>query len=314
MPGCLYYILTILAINVLIGCNTRPKLVLREVKVLSYPSASGVLYFNEKIYIIGDDAPYLLILDEHLNLSDSIPLINSTEKRIPKNIKPDLESIALVYENKRAYLMALGSGSLDPYRNAGVILDLKTHRATYINLDSFYYRIKVAGINDLNVEGAAAIPGGIIIATRGNKTFSKNHLVFTTKDFWKNQDSSEIKIIKTGVNQDTSVFNGISGMDYSAKSDKLILTVSTEDTYSTLADGKIGTSYLWIINDITSKKSFAAINPNIIIDLEKEDPRFVGHKIESVCISHETKTQIELIMVSDDDRGGSGLFRVVINK
>jgi hypothetical protein len=97
-------------------------------------------------------------------------------------------------------------------------------------------------------------------------------------------------------------------------SDELLLTVSTENTSSSTEDGAIGKSYLWIINNISSKKNMAAINPNKIIDLEEMDERFKGHKIESVCILSENKKQMQLALVADDDKGTSILFKVTLKK
>src|SRR5207253_3211794 len=120
-------------------------------------------------------------------------------------------------------------------------------------------------------------------ASRGNRSFRLNYLVFTSLQFWNKQDSAEIRIMKVGTNADTTNFSGVSGLDYSAVSDKLLLTVSTENTSSAVADGSIGKSYLWIINNISAKKKLVAVNPDRIIDLEEADKRFKGHKIESVC-------------------------------
>jgi hypothetical protein len=92
-----------------------------------------------------------------------------------------------------------------------------------------------------------------------------------------------------------------------------LLTVSTEDTYSTQEDGTIGKSYIWIVNDINSKRSYAAINPTKTIDLETIDQRFGKQKIESVCIISENKKEMELLLVADDDKGGSVVFRIVVS-
>ncbi|HMJ48792.1 MAG TPA: hypothetical protein VK498_15780 [Ferruginibacter sp.] len=307
--------LTLLAIQAVFpGCNKKKEVVLKETRELKYPSASGVICYNKVIYIIGDDAPYILTLDYELNIKDSIPLFDTSGKRIPKNTKPDLESLALVNDHKNPTLLAMGSGSLIPYRNICILLDPVTNIFQTIRLDTFYKRINDAGIKELNIEGAASIPGGILLASRGNKAYPKNNLVLTTSGFWNNQDSAEIRLIKTGVNTDTSFFNGISGLEYSKKSDRLLLAVSTENTYNSLADGTIGKSYLWIINDISSKKRFSAINPNRVIDLEETDKRFIGQKIESVCILNETRKQMELLLVSDNDKGSSVLFRLLLEK
>ena len=101
-------------------------------------------------------------------------------------------------------------------------------------------------------------------------------------------------------------------MDYAPKNDKLILTVSTENTYSNISDGSIGKSYLWIVKNISAKKNWKAINPDKIIDLEKTDSRFKEQKIESVCVLKETRKFTWLILAADNDDGSSTLFKLVI--
>ena len=164
----------------------------------------------------------------------------------------------------------------------------------------------------LNIEGATSTPAGIVLANRGNKSFPKNHLILASNAFWENQATTRIRLIKTGTNSDTSTFNGISGLDYSYRLDQLFITVSTENTYDSYADGEIGKSYLWIINDFSSKKRWHTMNPDKIIKLEETDPRFSGHKIESVCIISESKKEKTLILTADDDKGGTVLFRLVL--
>ena len=296
----------------LLSCNNqRVKLI--EVKTFSnYPSGSGLAYFDGHIYIAGDDATNILKTDGQFKSLDSIILFNSLQKRIPKDIKADLESIALIKLYKAPAFLLTGSGSRAPYRNYCWIINPVNKEKKQYRLDTFYNRLKNEGISDLNIEGAAAIPAGIVLASRGNKSFAKNYLIFAPNRFWEKQETSLIKIVKAGVNTDTSFFTGISGLDYSWKTDQLFLTLSTENTYNSFDDGSIGKSYLWIINDISSKKKLDVINPDRIIDLEQLDPRFKGHKIESVCIVSENKNQKELVLVSDDDKGGSVLFRMIL--
>ena len=308
----LYLLFYCPALFFLFSCNSqKPELI--EVKILNgYPSGSGLACHDGHIYIAGDDAAYILKTDAQFNILDSLRLFNSLQKRIPKDIKADLESIALINQNKMPAFLLMGSGSLAPYRNFCWIIDAKTKEKKQYRLDTFYNRLKNEGITDLNIEGAAATATGIVLASRGNKSFAKNHLIFAPNRFWEKQETSLIKIVKAGVNTDTSFFTGISGLDYSWKTDQLLLTVSTENTYNSFDDGSVGKSYLWIINDISSKKKLDAINPDKIIDLEQLDPRFKGHKIESVCILSENKKKKELVLVADDDKGGSVLFRMVL--
>lgn len=303
--------LPLLFLICIISCNNDNN-VLQEIKLLAdYPSASGIEYSNKQYYIIGDDANNLLILDSNLNSIDSLSLYSFAEKRISKKIKADLEAILFTRKNK---LLLIGSGSLSPYRNIAWLIDPLTKQKDTTRLDTFYQRLQLYGIKEINIEGACSIPGSIIISNRGSKGFPKNHLVFTSNSFWEKQELSPVTSIMIGTNTDSTVFNGVSGMAYASKSDQLILTVSTEDTRNNIDDGAIGKSYLWLIKSISSKKNWKAINPNRVIDLEKIDPRFKGQKIESVCITKETKNFLYLTLVADNDNGSSTLFKVVVEK
>lgn len=303
-----YYYLFIIIFS-LASCGNNN--LLKEVKQLGYPSASGIEYFNKQYYIIGDDANDLLVLDSNFNTIDSIQLYSFAEKRIPKAVKADLEAITITKDNK---LLLLGSGSLSPYRNTAWLIDPVTKQKDSIRLDTFYQRLTLNGIKEINIEGVCAIPGSIILSNRGSKGYPKNQLILTNEDFWKDQANAPITTILAGAASDSTVFNGISGLAYAKKSDQLLLTVSTEDTHSNIDDGTIGKSNLWIVKNISSKKKWKALNPDQVIDLEAIDPKFKEQKIESVCIIKETKNFLHLVLVADNDNGSSSIFKLIIEK
>ena len=303
----LFFVIIVTSFSISCGNNS----LLKEVKQLDYPSASGIEYFNRQYYIIGDDANDLLVLDSNFNPIDSIQLYSFTEKRIPKAVKADLEAITITKDNK---LLLIGSGSLSPYRNIAWLIDPVTKQKDSIRLDTFYQRLTLYGIKELNIEGACSIPGSIILCNRGSKGYPKNQLILTSENFWKDQANVPISTILTGSATDSTVFNGISGLAYANKSDRLIVTVSTEDTRNNMDDGAIGKSYLWIIKNITSKKNWKTLNPDQVIDLEAIDPKFKGQKIESVCITKETKNFLHLVLVADNDNGSSSIFKMITEK
>ncbi|HEX4877240.1 MAG TPA: hypothetical protein VFV31_11260, partial [Chitinophagaceae bacterium] len=183
-----------------------------------------------------------------------------------------------------------------------------------LRLDTFYQRLLLSGINELNIEGATAIPGHFVLSSRGSKGYRKNHLIITDKRFWEKQSLCSIHTMLAGTNTDSSTFSGISGLAYAGKSDRLLLTVSTEDTRNAIDDGAIGKSYLWFISNFSAKRRWKAVNPDKIIDLETIDPRFKGQKIESVCITKETTDFLHLVLAADNDNGSSTLFKVIIQK
>jgi len=306
----LIYLFLFIAAILLHACRDKSSYLNKITVLKDYPSGSGIACLKNKIYLIGDDASYVLITDTGFNSIDTIPFFHSPEKRIPKNIKKDPEAAAIISLNKSPFLLVVGSGSLAPHRNFCWLVNLVSQEKIEVSLDTFYNRLRAAGIKELNIEGVAAIPGGIILASRGNKAYPKNYLIFTSNKFWQDQTNATFNLANIGFNKDTAIFNGISGLEYSKLTDQLLLTVSTENTYSSHVDGEIGKSYLWVIRDITTKRSYAGINPNKIIDLEEIDSRFNKQKIESLCILSENNKESDLVFVSDDDKGGSVLFKI----
>jgi hypothetical protein len=288
---------------------------LTEIKLLPYyPSASGIEFYNNHFYIIGDDANHVLITDSSFNQTDSIRLYAFAEKRIPKAVKADLEAATMVNDNGQQKLLLLGSGSLAPYRNTGWLIDPVTKQTDSIRLDIFYQRLRDQGLQEINIEGICSLPGAIILSNRGNKNYPENHLAFTEEGFWKKQSETPLTIVRIGINSDSSIFNGVSGMAYSPKTDQLIISVSTEDTRNNIDDGAIGKSYLWIVNNISAKRTLKTITPDKIIDLEEQDARFKGQKIESVCLVADTNSALQLVLAADNDNGSSTLFRIQIEK
>lgn len=292
------------------SCCKKENTLQIQIKKLDYPSASAVEYFDGRLYVMGDDATKLLVLDTSLNIVDSIPIISYAGKRIPKDIKPDYEASALNADN----LFLFGSGSLSPYRNFGRKYNLKTKDTGSINLEPLYSKAKDSGIKQINIEGACFVSGKLILVNRGNRGYPENHLIITDEKFWDNDSGFQISIIPFDSQKDTASFSGISGLCYSRQNDQLIMTVSTEDTRNSYEDGAIGKSYLWIINKISTRLTSKTISPEKIIDLETIDPRFKGQKIESATVISETNELINLVLVADNDDGSSTIFKMSIKK
>jgi hypothetical protein len=156
-----------------IACTSNKKVTDLEIKRLDYPSASSIEYYDGKLYLMGDDATKLLVLDTNLNIVDSIPIISYPENRIPKTIKPDLEASAIKGDD----LFLFGSGSLSPYRNFAWRHNLKTKANDSINLEPLFLKAKEQGIEQINIEGACFVSGKLILVNRGNKSYPHNHLI-----------------------------------------------------------------------------------------------------------------------------------------
>ena len=292
------------------SCSNESNMSNVQIKKLDFPSASAIEYFDEKLYMIGDDATNLLILDTSLNIIDSIPLLSYPGKRIPKDTKPDLEASALIADN----LFLFGSGSLSPYRNFALRLNLKTKGNDSINLEPLFLKIKELDIEQINIEGACFVTGKLILVNRGNKGYPHNYFIITDEKSWTIDSSFQISIIPFEAQKDTASFKGISGLCYAKESDQLIMTASTEDTRNSYDDGAIGKSFLWIINNISNKLESKTLSPDKIIDLEEIDSRFKKQKIESATVISETNELIDLVLVADNDDGSSTIFKLSIKR
>ena len=224
------------------------------IELENYPSGSGIEFYDDKIYIVGDDSRDLLVMNKKWNKPTLINLFDTADKKIPKSAKSDLEAMTLLSVDKKPHLLIIGSGSTDK-RNKALLLNLKTNAKTWLDLTVFYNRIKAAGIKNLNIEGIAEVSDYLVFANRGNAANPANHLIITKSDFWKNQEKATLQTIvidfeavgTTGGNM------GVSGLTYSDKHEDLFLTISTEDTPNAIDDGKIGKSYLAVIENLYRK-------------------------------------------------------------
>lgn len=305
---CRFNFLIVFPVIFLCSCQTGNKLV--EVKKLNYPSSSGIEYYNNLFYIIGDDATSLLILDNTFNTKDSIVLYNYPERQIPKNKKQDLESVALS-SNGNFWLIGSGSSNL---RNSYWLLNFITHKKETHSFSLLYDSLKKRSIKELNIEGACFIPGYLVLANRGNNTYRNNQLIFIKENTLNDSVAYNFNISLLQNADNTTSFNGISGLCYNSKQDQLICTISTEETNNSMDDGAIGKSYLWLINNISRKTTEKSIIPDRIIDLNSIDSRFKGNKIESVCLTGQRKKSLHLVLAADNDNGSSSLFRLDIKK
>ena len=304
---------TTIVILLFFACNPQKDSTQLLIKKLDYyPSASAIEYLNGRLYVMGDDATDLLVLDTNLNIVDSIPIISYPARRIPKPIKADFEASALSIADTGSNLYLFGSGSLPFHREFGLKYNFEIKSKDSFSLQPFYSQLKQTGIEQVNIEGACFVQGLLVLSNRGNKSYPHNHLVIAHDLLWNNDSSYKISIIPFAPQEDTASFSGISGLCYI--DDQLIITVSTEDTRSSFEDGSIGKSYLWIINNISNKLNSKTIQPDRTIDLEKIDPRFKGQKIESATVISETNELIHLALVADNDDGSSTIFRVSIKK
>jgi hypothetical protein len=276
-----------------------------------FPSGSAINLHNEKLYLVGDDATQVLVVDKDYRKVDSIRLVDYAAKRIPKTEKADFESAAFIDINGDATLLVLGSAATDERKKMAVITlseDKSTTSKGY-KLDEFMKRLSDEGI-DLNIEGMTKVGSNLILANRGNIANPTNSLIIASEDFRDNQKGASFRICKLNVMTDSAAFTGVSDLHYIESSDVLLFSFSSEETTNSYDDGKIGDSYLGWIWNLSSKTDLPEWNLDGLINLSTIDPEFKNEKIEGLCAESVQDNVYVLHLISDNDDGFSKLFKI----
>ncbi|MDB5246387.1 MAG: hypothetical protein JWQ40_781 [Segetibacter sp.] len=296
----------------LINCNmASPSITLtKKLPLKDFPSGSSLEFYDNRVYLIGDDANHILILDNDYNPLDSITLFNPEQPRIPKYKKADLEASAIITTNGRTRVLVFGSAAVS---NREVVMEFNPKNPAdsikTINTSVFMQRVKQAGIKEVNIEGAAIVKDVLVLCNRANETHTVNHFISTSPDYFNNQVAARLKVSRIRLPKQTNVA-GISGLAYVPQEDLLLFTASTELTGNAYDDGEIGDSYIGWIKNISTQLNSTEISPDGMINLVEADKEFSGEKIESICVEKYEDGFFTLHLVSDNDKGQSVLFKV----
>ncbi|MEI3800825.1 MULTISPECIES: DUF6929 family protein [unclassified Chitinophaga] len=277
-----------------------------------FPSASAVEFHDGRLYLIGDDATCIQVLDKDYCVIKSIPISGITDKRIAKAEKADYEASALITLHGKTYLLASGSLATEKRRQL-MLLPLPDGDSASIQFipypPAFATQLLNSGINELNIEGAAVVNNTLLLSNRGNNTWPQNQLILTKPGFWE-QAVPPVSVVPFTLLTPTPVFAGVSELCYVPEKDLLLCTLSSEATANAYDDGDIGDSYIGWISNISRKLSQTTLTPDGMLNLTTADPAFKGEKIEGICLESIRENVLTLHLVSDNDAGASRLFKV----
>jgi hypothetical protein len=282
------------------SCNSKgPALQLLDSKEFAFPSASAIEYQNGKLYVFGDDAPYLMILSTGYQVVDTVHYWPGEPERIPKSDKPDIESATFIDKAGSHILLGIGSMS-DEKRWSALEYNIAGDSLSHSTL--FQTGTTFPNVKEINIEGSCTVKNTIILANRANLNNQDNHLLF-----WQRKGlpiAREIKLPKT------NMVAGISGLYYVNEKDILFFTASEEATESATADGEIGESYLGWIRNFSKRMSDTLLTPDQFINLAGHHTAFSKQKIESVCVERIEGERYILHLVADNDKGASKIFKL----
>ncbi len=285
---------------------------LSSLRLSDFPSGSAITLYNDKIFVIGDDANSILVLDTRYKQVDTILLFDFSDKRIPKPEKPDFETSVVVQVNGADHLLVLGSASR-PNRGKAILLSLNDHKIQHIDLSLFIGRLKTTSMGELNIEGSAVVNDLFILSNRANHSNPQNSLVVTTSGFFKDQQDCQIKTIKLQL-PDSLKTLGVSDMTYVQAQDLLLFTLTSELTTNAYDDGAIGDSYIGWIDRASEKLKETSVAFDKLINLSDSNKEFKGEKIEGILAEEAQQDSLIIHLVSDNDAGETRLFKIRLSK
>lgn len=300
-------------------------LIREEIELPALPSASGVEVVGEMVYVIGDDSPLLYQLDAAtLAAGPPTPLFEATQfatGRIAKHHKPDLECLtALPLPTGETGLLVLGSGAT-PRREQGYWVPLtaagtpRRGAVVPLALGALYAALRPhlsAGVG-LNLEGAAATDTELLLfqrtvgAAAGNVVF---RLPLADTVAYLLQAGAPLPAVGALVVALPMLEGrpaGFSGATWYAG--QLVVTASVEDTLDAVLDGAVLGSFVGLL---ALPGPEAESGPAVrLTQLTWSDGRPYRGKVESVAVGqHAADGVLELLLVTDDDAGGSTALRV----
>jgi hypothetical protein len=292
------------------------------------PSASGMEIIDGVIYIVGDNSPYLFILDQSLAVINKIELYKHDTDVLPKAIKWDLECMSKISINNYKHLLILGSGSKSPYRDIAILVKLPTnynrkHMVTIVQMEELYKLLRsnediVAG-GQLNLEGAATSKENLILLNRASGGSKNAALYFKLEEFIEYlQGHTEMTpfpaVYQNELPSINNVCSSFSGADI--WEEKLFFTAAVEDTPNAIDDGEVFGSFVgWMkVNEGSNLKGYSSESNKIeeCIQVMENGKPYLG-KIESISIyEKDSENKFIALAITDSDGPESEILMLEI--
>lgn len=287
------------------------------------PSGSGMTWHAGRYFVVGDDSPWLFVLDRKFAVTRHVLLKDYPVQgngRIAKDAKPDYEAMATVKWNGSVWNLILGSGGKKGTRESGLLVAADFKSDSYTRDMAVLYRdfAKLAGFKAgqfVNIEAVAVARGNAYLFNRGNadrnllfKVALADLLAFMTG---KTDKIADIHLHEARLPRLEGKEAGFSGADYWPEIDSLVYSASVEGTDNAHDDGAVLGSYLGLI-------PLATLKDRAPLDLTRSAQRLAQRgvplktKVESIALTHTGRHRAVGALVSDNDDGTSEFFDVVL--
>lgn len=284
-----------------LNCDVQDIVMLEEI-----PGASGITKHDEKVFVIGDNSPFLFEMDNEYHVIDKTPVYSTQKldgKRINKASKPDFEALECIGDE----LFIFGSGSKSPERDIFVRTNANiTQNTEHFNMSAFYENLKqmeVMADEELNIEGLAYYNDSLYLLNRSNNViFIFDYdwfLLYITGD----ADFKEPEHVSHALPSIRGIEAGLSGAAIGLDPPHLIFTASVENTANAYDDGEILGSFIGMVK-------ISEINDQSACRFVEITGSKNPLKVESVCIDKNRKDRkVDLLLTTDSDGGHSTLMR-----
>jgi hypothetical protein len=278
-------------------------------RITNFPSASTILYYEDRLFVTGDDSRDIMILDTQHRKIDSIRVFEGRETRVPRREKADIESSFLTGGTRKRIVLN-GSGS-SPKRNRSFVIPLrKSIRSDISVLENGEWLGRLdPSLRPINIEGSTLAGGKLVFGNRRQTGGRENFLIITNRRSFLRGMKQSPSIVNVLFPDSISLWAGISDLVYVAPLDILLVTFSSERSPNPTEDGEIGDSYLGWVSDFRRKLRQNRVGLSGLVDLAVAAPVFRSQKIEGICVESRMKKRLIIHLVSDNDDGESQVFR-----
>ena len=253
-------------------------------KIQGVGAASGMIYKNDKLYIISDNSN--LFYEYGINdgaLSTNQVFKGKELENVPKKKKADLEAISEV--EGTYYLFGSGSSSR---RQSLIQFEQKNKKSKRVSLKKTYRKLKKRfdiKDDDFNIEGALFLKNELWLFNRGNGPAAKNGIFILDKDHFQPKSYHPVPL---GSLNDVQL--GIT--DAILCDNKIYFIAAAEGVGSTYHDGEIQGTVFGELNLDTKEVVF-----NKVISTK--------NKFEGLTLYKQSSTQIDFLLCEDPDDGGN---------
>lgn len=292
--------------------------VIDRIELEGVPSASGIEFMRDHYYVIGDNSPWLYLLDKNFKL-ENIYVIGSLDSLenglVPKAIKKDLEAMCGFLDGQDSVVLIFGSGSKSPIRDHAKLIRFNGEIPIVSQYDifDFYLHIKDKARIDsdaFNIEAAAVLDDRLYLFNRGdNKIIECSLKKFMSYLKMKVQaDEVKLKISKLNLPEIDGIEAGFSGATSDEVHNRIFVTASVENTANWIDDGQVLGSFVGLIEPDKLSDHY---KPSFTLLKKEEDA--IPVKVESIALISSKEESAKCVLVTDSDGGVSELFEILIS-